>query len=84
MIASEDPWHRAPVVSPGALKRSASIWMQRRSISAVRGYSAWSMKLRWRFSVMVICAGSSIQVVTNVARLRPGSPSSSISSWISW
>ena len=49
MIASDDPWVRAPVVSPGAWKRSASIRMQRCSISAVRGYSAWSMKLRCRF-----------------------------------
>ena len=40
MIASEDPWVRAPVVSPGAWKRSASIRMQRCSISAVIGYSA--------------------------------------------
>ena len=46
MIASEEPWVRAPVVSPGAWKRSASMRMQRCSISAVRGYSAWSMKLR--------------------------------------
>ena len=49
MIASDDPWVRAPVVSPGAWNRSASIRMQRCSISAVRGYSAWSMKLRCRF-----------------------------------
>ena len=35
MIASEEPWVRAPVVSPGAWKRSASIRMQRCSISAV-------------------------------------------------
>ena len=40
MIASEEPWVRAPVVSPGALKSSASIRMQRCSISAVIGYSA--------------------------------------------
>ena len=46
MIASDEPWQRAPVVSPGALKRSASMRMQRCSISAEIGYSAWSMKLR--------------------------------------
>ena len=40
MIASEDPCVRAPVVSPGAWKRSASMRMQRCSISAVCGYSA--------------------------------------------
>ena len=80
MIASEEPCVRAPVVSPGALKRSASIRMQRCSISAVRGYSAWSMKLRWRFSAMIRWASGSIQVVTKVARLCCGSPSSITSS----
>ena len=83
MIASDDPCVRAPVVSPGALKRSASIRMQRCSISAVCGYSAWSMKLRWRFSAMIRWASGSIQVVTNVARLRIGIPSSTSSSPIS-
>ena len=43
MIASDEPCVRVPVVSPGAWKRSASIRMQRCSISAVCGYSAWSM-----------------------------------------
>ena len=70
MIASDEPCVRAPVVSPGAWKRSASMRMQRCSISAVCGYSAWSMKLRCRFSAMIRCASGSIQVVTNVARLR--------------
>ena len=46
MIASDEPWVRQPVVSPGAWKRSASIRTQRCSISAEIGYSAWSMKLR--------------------------------------
>ena len=54
--------------------------MHRCSISAVRGYSAWSMKLRCRLSAMMRCASGSIHVVTNVARLRAGSPSST-SSW---
>jgi hypothetical protein len=80
MIASDEPWVRAPVVSPGAWNRSASIRMQRCSISAVRGYSAWSMKLRCRFSAMIRWACGSIQVVTNVARFRAGSPSSAMSS----
>jgi hypothetical protein len=31
--------------------------MQRCSISAVCGYSAWSMKLRWRFSAMILSLG---------------------------
>ena len=81
MIASDDPWVRHPVASPGgALYRSASIRTQRCSISAEIGYSAWSMKLRWRFSAMIRCASGSIQVVTNVARLRIGSPSRARSS----
>ena len=80
MIASDEPWVRAPVVSPGAWNRSASIRMQRCSISAVRGYSAWSMKLRCRLSAMIRCASGSIHVVTKVARLRAGSPSRARSS----
>ena len=83
MIASDEPCVRAPVVSPGAWKRSASMRMQRCSISAVCGYSAWSMKLRCRFSAITRCASGSIQVVTNVARLRIGMPSSTSSSPIS-
>ena len=83
MIASEDPCVRAPVVSPGAWKRSAIMRMQRCSISAVCGYSAWSMKLRCRFSAMIRCASGSIHVVTNVARLRIGMPSRTSSSPIS-
>ena len=83
MIASEEPCVRAPVVSPGAWNRSASMRMQRCSISAVCGYSAWSMKLRCRFSAMIRCASGSIHVVTNVARLRIGIPSSTSSSPIS-
>ena len=80
MIASDDPWQRAPVVSPGAWNRCASMRMQRCSISAVCGYSAWSMKLRCRFPAIRRCASGSIQVVTNVARLRIGIPSSTSSS----
>ena len=57
--------------------------MQRCSISAVCGYSAWSMKLRCRFSAITRWASGSIQVVTNVARLRIGMPSSTSSSPIS-
>src|SRR6476659_9289399 len=38
------------------------------------------MKLRCRFSAMIRCASGSIHVVTKVARLRAGSPSSARSS----
>ena len=64
---------RAPVVSPGAWNRLASMRMQRCSISAVCGYSAWSMKLVWSAASITRTASGSIQVVTNVARLRIGS-----------
>jgi hypothetical protein len=57
--------------------------MQRCSISAVCGYSAWSMKFRCRFSAITRCASGSIQVVTKVARFRIGRPSSTSSSPIS-
>jgi hypothetical protein len=80
MIASDDPCVRAPVVSPGAWNKSAIMRMQRCSISAVCGYSAWSMKLRCRFSAMIRWASGSIQVVTKVARLRCGIPSRTSSS----
>jgi hypothetical protein len=82
MIASEEPWVRAPIVSPGAWKRSASMRMQRCSISAVWGYSAWSMKLRWRFLPIRSVTSGPIQVVTNVARFFSGSPSMKSSSSI--
>ena len=52
---------------------------QRFAISAVRGYSAWSMKLRCRLRAITSRASGSIRVVTNVARFFEGSPSSSIS-----
>jgi hypothetical protein len=80
MIASEEPCVLVPVVSPGAWKSSASIRMQRCWISKVCGYSGWSMKLRWRLSSITRRASGSIQVVTKVARLRSGMPSTA-SSW---
>ncbi len=80
MIASEEPWVLVPVVSPGAWKSSASIRTQRCWISNVCGYSAWSMKLRWRFCSITSRASGSIQVVTKVARFRSGMPSTASSS----
>ena len=81
MIASEDPCVLVPVVSPGALKSSANIRMHRCWISNVIGYSAWSMKFRWRFVSITRRASGSIAVVTNVARFRSGMPSTASSSW---
>ena len=72
MIASEEPCVRAPVVSPGAWNSSASILMQRCSISAVIRYSAWSMKFRCRFSSITTRASGSIQVVTKVRQVALG------------
>jgi hypothetical protein len=46
----------------------------------VWGYSAWSMKLRWRLASITRRASGSIQVVTKVARLRSGMPSTASSS----
>ena len=46
--------------------------MQRCSIFADCGYSAWSMKFTRRFSAITWSASGSIHVVTNVARLRVG------------
>src|SRR3954452_17379037 len=54
--------------------------MQRCWISKVWGYSAWSMKLRWRLLSITIRASGSIQVVTKVARFRSGMPSTASSS----
>ena len=79
MIASEEPWVLVPVVSPGAWKSSASIRTQRCWISKLCGYSAWSMKLRWRFCSITSRASGSIQVVTKVARFRSGMPSTASS-----
>src|SRR4051794_6335583 len=54
--------------------------MQRCWISKVWGYSAWSMKLRWRLLSITSRASGSIQVVTKVARFRSGMPSTASSS----
>ena len=56
---------------------------QRRSISAVCGYSSLSIMFLSKLSAISFSASGSIQVVTNVARLSRELPSSSSSSWIS-
>ena len=72
----------AAVVS-GACQRSAKIDTQRRSTSAVCGYSSLSIMFLSTHSLMRVRACGSIQVVTNVARFSRALPSSSSSSWIS-
>src|SRR5262245_31308238 len=54
---------------------------QRIATSAVRGYSAWSMKLRCRLASITARASGSIQVVTKVARFFSGLRSSRVSEW---
>ena len=84
MTASLDPIVEAPTASPcsGALNRWATMLTQRRSISAVCGYSSLSIMFLSKASAMSLSASGSIQVVTNVARLSRELPSSNSSSWI--
>ena len=81
MTASEEPAQAVPGASgsPSPWNRQCSMRTQRLATSAVRGYSAWSMKLRCRFRAITSIASGSMNVVTNVARFFDGSPSSSIS-----
>ena len=82
MTASLDPMVEAPTACPGALNRSLTMLMQRRSISAVWGYSSLSIMFLSNDSAMRRSACGSIHVVTNVARFRRLLPSSRSSSWI--
>lgn len=85
MQASLDPVVEQPtaVDGSGAFQRSASIATQRRSSSAVRGYSSLSIMFLSRHSAISTPAWGSIQVVTKVARLSREFPSSISSSWTS-
>jgi hypothetical protein len=86
MHASLDPAVEQPgaVCGSGACHRSASMRVQRRSSSAVRGYSSLSIMFLSAHSAMSAAACGSIHVVTNVARFRRALPSSMSSSWTSW
>ncbi len=86
MQASDDPMAEHPTASPvaGAFHRSARMWTQRRSSSAVWGYSSLSMRflsiqrsINWWISV-------SSHVWQNVARFWRALPSRSNSSAIAW
>ena len=86
MQASEDPMAEHPTASPdsGAFQMSARIWTQRRSSSAVWGYSSLSMRfLSMQRSISLWISGSS-HVWQNVARFWRALPSSSSSSAIPW
>ena len=84
ITASLDPIVETPTasVSSGAWNRCATMFTQRRSISAVCGYSSLSIMFLSKASAISLSASGSIHVVTNVARLRRELPSSSSSSWI--
>jgi hypothetical protein len=86
MHASEEPTVDAPTVfaASGAFQRSAIMCTQRRSISAVCGYSSLSiMFLLIASSISSWTCGSS-HVWQNVARFIRLLPSSSISSLTNW
>ncbi len=86
MHASLDPVVEQPTAAEGsgAFHRSASIATQRRSSSAVRGYSSLSIMFLSRHSAISTPACGSIQVLTKVARFSRELPSSISSSWTSW
>jgi hypothetical protein len=87
ITASDEPTVEVPTaVSPvaSALKRSAMIETQRRSSSAVWGYSGASTKLTGIASIIRSRACGSIHVVTKEARLSSGLPFSVRSSWMIW
>jgi len=87
MHASLEPVVEQPVASapPSSAPHSAaSMFTQRRSSSAVCGYSSLSIMFLSRHSSMSVRACGSIHVVTNVARFSRAWPSSSSSSCTSW
>jgi hypothetical protein len=86
MAASLDPVVEHPVAcsASGACQRLLSIATQRRSISAVCGYSSLSIMFLSNVSLMRFRAAGSIHVLTNVARFRRALPSIISSSWIAW
>ena len=86
MHASLEPVVEQPVAAlpAGAFHKLLRTFTQRRSSSAVCGYSSLSIMFFWAHSAMSSSASGSIQVVTNVARLSRALPSSISSSWTSW
>ena len=83
MTASLEPIVETPTASPGgALNMLATMFTQRRSISAVCGYSSLSIMFLSNVSAISRSASGSIHVVTNVAMLSRELPSSSSSSWM--
>ncbi len=86
MAASLEPVVEVPRVPAGSgeCHRSASMRTQRRSSSAVWGYSSLSIMFLSSDSSMSRCTSGSTQVVQKVARFIRETPSSMSSSWTSW
>ena len=86
MQASEEPMAEAPTVlaASGAFHRSASMCTQRRSISAVCGYSSLSIMFLLIASAIRARTSGSSHVWQNVARFWRALPSSITSSDTSW
>ncbi len=86
MQASLDPVVEQPVawLPAGAFHRLLRMFTQRRSSSAVCGYSSLSIMFFGAHSAMSSSASGSIQVVTNVARLSRAFPSRISSSRTTW
>ena len=81
IAASLDPVVEVPVTSPSpdACQSRPIMFTQRRSNSAVCGYSSLSIMFLSAVSAISARPSGGIQVVTNVARLRRALPSSSSS-----
>ena len=86
MHASLDPVveHPAALPATGECHRWARMLTQRRSISAVCGYSSLSIRFLSKHAAISRVASGSIQVVTKVARLSRGLPSRMSSSCTTW
>ena len=86
MQASLDPVVEQPAAWPpaGACHRLLRMLTQRRSSSAVCGYSSLSIMFLAAHSAISCSASGSIQVVTNVARLSRALPSRMSSSLTTW
>src|ERR1700733_1725704 len=86
MQASEDPIADAPTVLAawGACHRSASMWTQRRSTSAVCGYSSLSIMFLLTDSAIRARSSGSAHVWQKVARFWRALPSSISSSDTTW
>ena len=86
MQASDEPMPEAPTVlaDSGAFQRSAIMCTQRRSISAVCGYSSLSIMFLSMHRSMSAWTWGSSHVWQNVARFWRELPSSMSSSWTAW